>query len=273
LFVADTNGSGEQFIMNRAAGPSWTPNGQTIFFYGEEGVDRQNRDNDPNITSCEIASVSNGIIAMGVPSPLTDICVSRPNVFQGPGWNDGTARWANVSPDGQMVAYDAMPGGNWRIYFLGTADNQQFRFEIIGEQGDWAPDSQRVVYRSGRDGITGLWISNRDDSGHINITNNGSDSFPAWSPDGETIAFSRDEGGNVDIYTVNVDGSNPQRLTDASGPDTLPVYTPSGDIIFRSARTGGWGIYKMSGSGAGQTEIIPNAGMGPDWAYSRMDVR
>jgi len=273
LYVADTNGNNQQFIMNRAAGPSWTPDGDTLFFYGSEGVDRQDRSDNPNVESCELTGVSNGILAVDMPSPPNDICISRPNVFQGNGWNEGSARWANVSPDGQMVSFDAKPGGNYRIYFLGTSDNQQFRYEIDGEQADWAPDSQKVVYRSGRGGITGIWISNRDDTGHTNITQNGSDSFPAWSPDGKTIAFSREEGGNIDIYTMTIDGTNIQRLTDAPGPDTLPVYTPSGDIVFRSARTGSWSIWKMSGSGANQTEIIPNAGVGDDWSFSRMDVQ
>ena len=111
------------------------------------------------------------------------------------------------------------------------------------------------------------------DIDHTNITNNGSDAFPAWSPDGKTIAFSREETGNTDIYTINIDGSNLRRLTKAPGPDTLPVYTPRGDIIFRSARSDSWGIWKMSGSGAGQTEIISNSDVGPDWAYSKMDVK
>jgi Tol biopolymer transport system component len=269
MYVADTNGQGEKFLLNRAAGPSWTPSGQEIFFFGEAGVDRQRLQDGRDFV---FGNVSNGIIALtnAAALPTADVAL----LYQGLDWKQGTARWASVSPDGQMVAFDARPGGSdYRIYFLGTADNQQYRFEILGEQADWSPDSQRIVYRSGRDGKTGIWISNRDDSGHTLITNGGSDSFPAWSPDGKTIAFSRDEGGNVDIYTVNVDGSNLQRLTDAPGPDSLPIYTPSGDIIFRSARTGSWGIWKMSGSGGNQQEIIPNAGVGPDWAFSKMDVR
>ena len=30
-----------------------------------------------------------------------------------------------------------------------TSDNMQFRFEILGEQADWSPDSEKIVYRSG----------------------------------------------------------------------------------------------------------------------------
>lgn len=269
LYVADTNGQGEKFLLNRAAGPSWIPNGQQIFFFGEAGIDRQRLADGRDYV---FDGVSNGIVALlnAAALPSADAAVLQQEV----GWKQGTARWTSVSPDGQMVAFDAKPGGSdYRIYFLGTMDNQQFRFEILGEQADWSPDSQRIVYRSGRDGKTGIWISNRDDSGHTLITNSGSDSFPAWSPDGKTIAFSRDESGNVDIYLVNVDGSNVRRITEAPGPDTLPIYTPSGDIVFRSARSGSWGIWKMSASGGNQKEIIPNAGVGPDWAFSKMDVK
>jgi TolB protein len=155
---------------------------------------------------------------------------------------------------------------------LGTNANQQFRFEIIGEQADWSPDSQQIVYRSGRNNQVGIWISNRTDSGHVRITTGGSDSFPSWSFDGQTIAFSRDAGGNVDIYTVNVDGSNLTRLTSAPGHDTLPLFLPNGDIVFRSARTGSWAIWKMASDGSDQAQIISNAPVGPEWSFSRMDV-
>ncbi len=268
MYVADTNGNNERFLLNRAAGPSWTPDGQQIFFFGEQGVDRQKLADGREFV---FDGISNGIVALVNAASLP--AIEQAQLYQGPDWKQGKARWANVSPNGQMVAFDADFSGNWRIYFLGTSDNQQYRFELIGEQGDWSPDSQKVVYRSGRDGRTGIWISNRDDSGHTLITDNGSDSFPAWSPDGRKIAFAREVDGNLDIYIMNVDGSNVQRLTEAPGPDSLPVFTPSGDIVFRSARSGAWGIWKMSSSGANQREIIPNAGVGPDWSFSRMDVR
>jgi Tol biopolymer transport system component len=267
LYVADTTGKNSQFVIGRAAGPSWSADGTSIFFYGEEGVDRQ------FIGGVEVPlfDVTNGIVAINA-SPLPT-AVDQAQLFQALTWKQGTARWANVSPDGNIVAYDAKPSGDFRIYFIDRATTQQLPAEIIGQQADWSPDSQRIVYRSGRDGKAGLWISNQNDSGHINITTNGTDSFPAWSPDGQTIAFSREVEGNWDIYTVNVDGSNLQRLTDAPNQDILPTYTPSGDIIFRSARNNSWEIWRMRGNGDDQLRIIANAGIGSDWAFSRMDVQ
>ncbi len=296
VYVADTRGKNERLIMKRAAGPSWSPDGKRLFFMGEQGVNQQLAED--NRVDCDFGTISDGIVAVDLPpagnicsthygpwlcerkqidvqSPPSDVCEENGfKVFQNLDWKEGTARWASVAPDGAAVAYDARPGGEYRIYFRSILNNAQFRFELLGEQGDWSPDGQRLVYRSGRDNQQGLWISNRDDTGHLLITNEGSDAFPAWSPDGRQITFSRDSGGgNIDIYLMNTDGSNIRRLTDAPGHDILPVYTPGGEIIFRSDRSGSWGIWKMSGSGGGQVEIIPNAGVGPDWAKSKMDVR
>jgi TolB protein len=266
MYIANTDGSGEQFILERAAGPSWSDDGQFLSFYGEEGVDRQVRDG----VEYAMSGISNGILWVKVANFPSDITQVEMGQFH----KEGSARWAAWAPSGDMIAYDAAPGGpDRRVYFLGTADNRQFNIEIPGEQGDWAPDSNQVVYRSGRDGKQGIWISNRDDSGARNITNDGSDSFPAWSDDGRKIAFHRDSGGNVDIYVMNVDGSNVQRLTDAPGPDTLPTWTPDGQIVFRSARGGSWNIWIMNASGGGQKQIIAGADPGPDWAFGRMDVR
>ncbi|MCB0181213.1 MAG: PD40 domain-containing protein [Anaerolineae bacterium] len=266
IYVADIDGNNERFIVNNGAGPSWSPGGDAIFFYGESGIDRQVRDGLEYIFD----GVSNGLAAVSTdPVPTT---INQLNIFQNLEWKQGSARWANVSPDGSMIAYDAAPGGDYRIYFLGTESNQQFRYELLGEQADWSPDSQRVVYRSGRNGQTGLWISNRDDSGHILLTNHGTDAFPAWSPDGQTIAFSREDSGNVDIYSVNIDGSNLQRLTSTPSHDTLPTFTANGDIIFRTARTGKWAIWRMATDGSNPTEIVADACVGQEWAYSRMDA-
>jgi Tol biopolymer transport system component len=265
LYIANTDGGGERFLLERAAGPSWSPSGQYLSIYGEEGVDRQIRDGAEYV----IEGITNGILWLQVanfPSDITQVEI-------GQYVRDGTGRWAAWAPSGEMIAFDAARGGpDRRVYFLGTEDNQQYSIEIPGEQAAWSPNSNQVVYRSGRDDKQGIWISNRDDSGAYNITNEGNDSFPSWSPDGGTIAFHRDSGGNVDIYVMDVDGGNVRRLTDAAGPDTLPAWTPDGRIVFRSARGGSWGIYIMNADGSGQQQIIANADPGPDWAFGRMDV-
>ncbi|MDM8526959.1 hypothetical protein QUF58_02000 [Anaerolineales bacterium HSG24] len=268
LYVADTNGQNETLLITRAAGPSWSSDGKQLFFFGEEGVDRQFLGDGREFI---FDGISNGLVVLTNASPQPDMADMV--LVQEIKWKQGTARTTNVSPNGKIVAFDAEFGSSYRIFFVDLGYVEQFLpYEIQGEQADWAPNSQELAYRSGRDGVTGVWISNANDTGHKLLTNNSSDSFPSWSPNGQTVAFSREIEGNIDIYTVDIDGGNLRRLTNSPGPDTLPIYTPSGDIIYRSTGSGYWAIWKMTANGNEQTEIIPNAAVGPDWSYSRMDV-
>lgn len=268
LYLAYPDGR-EQLLLERAAGPSWSPDGQFLAFFGAEGVDRQER---PGRQTAVYEGITNGIIVM--PMSFWPVDLTQLQMFQIA--RQGTARAAAWSPNGRIIAWDARPGGkDYRIYFYGqpgTPDEAQAAIEIPGEHPDWSPDGRRIVYRSGRYNQQGIWISNQDDSDAHRISQDGSDALPRWARHGQLIAFSREVAGNVDIYTMNPDGSNVRRLTNAPGHDTLPAWTPDGRIVFRSARTGSWAIYVMNADGSGQTPVIANADPGPDWAFGRMDV-
>src|SRR5215203_4647974 len=55
------------------------------------------------------------------------------------------------------------------------------------------------------------------------------------SPDGKTIVFTSLKDGDLDIYTMNVDGSSVRRLTTAPGYDGGPFFSPDGRrIVYRA---------------------------------------
>ena len=79
-------------------------------------------------------------------------------------------------------------------------------------------------------------------SGLMRLTNNPAVDATAggWSPDGTRILFWSTRDGNREIYVINADGSDPTRLTSASGWDTGPRWSPDGTrIAFTSTRDDG----------------------------------
>jgi Tol biopolymer transport system component len=79
----------------------------------------------------------------------------------------------------------------------------------------------------------------------------GVEDYPAWSPDGRTIAFAADPSGQPggptwDIWVVQPGGGAPiNRTADHAGQDLFPSWSPDGtQIAFHSARDGG-GCYVM----------------------------
>ena len=64
------------------------------------------------------------------------------------------------------------------------------------------------------------------------------ESFPKFSPDGQTIAFSGNYDGNTDIYTVPTKGGVPQRITHHGAPDRVIDWYPDGkSILFATSMT------------------------------------
>jgi len=68
-------------------------------------------------------------------------------------------------------------------------------------------------------------------------TDPGYEGDPSLSPDGQTIAYAADRGGNLDIYLQQLEGGPPIRLTDNPEEDTQPAFSPDGkQIAFVSGR-------------------------------------
>ena len=77
-----------------------------------------------------------------------------------------------------------------------------------------------------------------------------------WSPDGSTLAYCAERGGEFDIYTIPVEGGAERRLTTAKGLDDGPDYTADGKwIYFNSERTGSMQIWRMKPDGSDQEAV------------------
>jgi Tol biopolymer transport system component len=68
------------------------------------------------------------------------------------------------------------------------------------------------------------------------------------------IVFDKDEGGNRDIYRVNLDGTQLVRLTSTAGIDMDPTAVGS-TVVFVSYRNSNAELYRMSLLGGAQTRL------------------
>jgi Tol biopolymer transport system component len=85
---------------------------------------------------------------------------------------------------------------------------------------------------------------------------------PAYSPDGNRIAFSSQRGANEDVYVMSADGRNVRRLTSHAAPDAQPAWSPDGKrIAFVSRRAGNFKIYVMNADGSRERLLTS----GPRW--------
>ena len=107
-----------------------------------------------------------------------------------------------------------------------------------------------------------------DGSDRRQLTNAENGNFlPAWSPDGNTIAFVSGRNGSPEVWTMAGDGSTPHQIT-FSGGHFLPAWSPDGTkLALVSARAGVPQISVMSADGANPTQLTTKATNSvPSWS-------
>jgi len=118
----------------------------------------------------------------------------------------------------------------------------------------------QIVFTYGND----IWIMPKAGGSAEKLSSPaGVESFPKFSPDGRTIAFSGNYDGNSDAYTIPVNGGVPLRLTSHGFPDRVVDWTPDGKrILFASGRESGrnrFNQFYTVGATGGPAEKLPFA--------------
>jgi TolB protein len=100
----------------------------------------------------------------------------------------------------------------------------------------------------------------------------GTNTTPAWSPDGTQIVFSSSMLGNPELFVADVNGGRPKRLTIANGAASIsPTWNPKTGqtIAFVSDRDGYPQLFLMNSDGTSTTKLdLPDMGyvIDPAWA-------
>ncbi|MCG7527267.1 hypothetical protein MHW47_22840 [Streptomyces sp. OfavH-34-F] len=182
------------------------------------------------------------------------------------------------------AASDVKPADTGRIVFAGTghrslgrATSQTATADLFGSGAahfdeDAFGRGDTLVFTSLRDEVRPQ-VYLRDAKGDVRKLTSGMDAaHPELSVDGKTVVFdSADDTGQRDLWSVGVNGGEPEQLTDTSANETSPTLSPDGKRIAYASDGGperGTQIYARDVDG-GEVTCLSDSTQGdadePEW--------
>ncbi|MBP9707145.1 MAG: PD40 domain-containing protein [Oligoflexales bacterium] len=234
LYISDFDGSNVQKLTDSklpVLSPAWSPDGRYVLF---TAYTRGN----PDIYQYD----------------------TRTGKIQALATEKGMNSGGSFSPDGKLMVYTASAAGDTDLFIRPVPKGSRSLFISGGGldvEPKFSPDGNWIAYVSGRFGnphifrasITWPTPSTPKVVSDMRLTYAGwYNAAPAWSPDSTKLAFAGydKEIDRFDLFLMNHDGSNLERLTLKSGDNENPSWAPNGQLIaFSSNRVGNQNIKKV----------------------------
>jgi len=197
--------------------------------------------------------------------------------------SENVSNKAEISKDSVIFISYSNETNKYNIYIMNTDGSNRKKLLELDEQVytseiKWSPDKKYIAFGS----MSDIYIMNSDGSNLKNLTNSyGTYLSFAWSPDssfilyefieGEFPASSEDVAEKSEIYSINIDDSNRNRLTKNEICDFDPALSPDGkSIVFASFEGPANDIYIMDSDGSNQRNLTNSSysnEFSPIWSY------
>lgn len=194
------------------------------------------------VFSCKRLEQDPAIISSPLESPL-----ASPDVFESP-------LVASPQLTGPLfegtIAFHSKRSGSLQIYILqgGTGEIERLTTDPFGAfEPSWSPNCESIIFTSGRDNQDSFEIytmlRNGNEQKRLFKHQPEDDWAPAWSPDGDTIAYQTNSGGRFNICFVNINGKQKGCLEEELDNGS-PAWSPDGNkMLYTSNRDGDWEVY------------------------------
>ncbi len=179
------------------------------------------------------------------------------------------------SPDGTQIAFMSSQGGDPELFVSDTDGSHLHRITFaagVNTSPAWNPKTgKQILFVSDRGGEPVLYLANSDGTNveKIDMPDMGYVVDPAWSPNGQLVAFSwRRPSGNFDIYVMDIVSRALVELTRDAGRNERPSWAPDGrHIVFESTRTGTRQIWSMLADGSLPRQLTyESQSESPNWS-------
>jgi len=239
IYLANTDGSDRQRVVEEASEPAISPDGSKIAFrsWNASTLGLMVR----NIDGTQPQRVSRG---------MEDAC---------PYWALGES----------LVFHSTKEGPAPRLYTAGTwegangtnnvQDVRRGTDPVHGQYPAWVPGG-RIVYKyfEQNGNYRGLYVMNSDGSNPTPITDDTGDTMPSVSSHNDKVTFMSDRSGYWEVYIVDINGNGCRQLTDSGGYNSgLPTWSPDGNhIAFVSDRDNQWAIWVINYDSSGERRLF-----------------
>jgi TolB protein len=205
-----------------------------------EGVDG---DRDPSPSRMELLDVDSG---------LRRIVYTSSAHFEAPNWSrDGRSLLFNQ--EGCIYRLRLDSGRPERLNTGSVTSNNNDHG--ISFDGRWLALSSHTE-QPGRKPGSQIYVVATGGGQPVKVTDEAPSYWHGWSPDGATLVYCAERGGNYDVWSIPSQGGPETRLTTDPGLDDGPEYSPDGAFIyFNSTRSGRMKIWRMKPDGSGQEQV------------------
>ena len=158
------------------------------------------------------------------------------------------------SPDGDAIAFVSRRAGNrqgrYDIYVIGADGRglERVTHDMGGHSLSFSPVGQRIAFYTSHKEFRHIYVVNADGTDRKRLTQKQENHLdPAWSPDGQTIAYHVSDGhGSTTIHLMTSDGLYLKQLSDVDGAnDSQPDISPVGLAVSPASKTSiTWGRLK-----------------------------
>lgn len=160
----------------------------------------------------------------------------------------------NWKPDGRWVVFSSQYLPFYDLYMINETERVQLTFRGTYQHNmspAWHPTESKIAYHTFETVYNGeimlMDIINGGPGPETRLTfNECHDGGVAWSPDGNQLAFYSNRNGQMDIYTMDINGENIKQLTTNPHADLMASWSPNGkSVIYHSKRDGNGEIYQI----------------------------
>jgi Tol biopolymer transport system component/DNA-binding winged helix-turn-helix (wHTH) protein len=211
VWLMDADGKNQRQLTSDPAAdyfPTWYPGGKEIAFVSE-------REGRLRLWAIRIDS--------GKESPLFEF---------------GEKEMAQLSPDGEQVAFCFNQNGVFNIGTMPLAGGPQKQLSFDIEMAGWpcwSPDGQSLAFQARRGDDTQIMVVPAGGGTPIQLTSNRGHSWSnSWAPDGDKIALAGSREGIWNVWWVSRSDKKQRQLTHNTKPNAyvrFPTWSPSGNQI------------------------------------------